>query len=228
MTPRLPDVHRSTNLLLLEEMGFRPARWLPTERGELPPRLRPPAEIVARALALRAVCLWVALDETSLPSGQITGSIQSHALDAAFTDADRKILALSRHDAQDAHMGTIGWRLENLWPLAWILGFEPPPALRGMIDDDTIPGLFAHLPKFDQAVAPFLATARVRPVGEVDAMEDLFYCAHNAVRSAQLGHDTVPEDFDPVADGGVLHERRHALTWALLPGVGWEETDLST
>lgn len=52
--------------------------------------------------------------------------------------------------------------------------------------------------------------------------KDLFYCAHNAVRSAQLGHDTVPPGFHAVVDGGVVHERRHALTWALSLGVAWE------
>ena len=60
-------------------------------------------------------------------------------------------------------------------------------------------------------------------------MEDLFYCAHNAVRTAQMGGKAaVPEGFHPVRDGGAIHERRHSLTWALSPGVEWEETDLST
>jgi hypothetical protein len=48
---------------------------------------------------------------------------------------------------------------------------------------------------------------------------------HNAVRSAQLGEDTVPEGFHPIANGGVIHERRHALTWAISPGVSWEKTE---
>jgi hypothetical protein len=39
---------------------------------------------------------------------------------------------------------------------------------------------------------------------------------------------TVPADFDPIANGGVIHERRHALTWALAPGVSWDDIDLST
>ena len=34
-------------------------------------------------------------------------------------------------------------------------------------------------------------------------LEDVFYCAHNAVRSAQTGSTTsVPKDFHPVRDGG--------------------------
>lgn len=67
-----------------------------------------------------------------------------------------------------------------------------------------------------------------RDANEVHQLEDLFYCAHNAVRSAQLGSDTVPPDFHPVYDGGCIHERRHSLTWALSPDIDWKETDLST
>ena len=59
-------------------------------------------------------------------------------------------------------------------------------------------------------------------------MEDLFYCAHHAVRSAQLGRATVPEGFHPMIDGGVIHERRHALSWMVGGDVSWDETHLGT
>jgi len=58
--------------------------------------------------------------------------------------------------------------------------------------------------------------------------EDLFYCLHNAVRSAQLGSKTVPDGFDPIGNGGVIHERRHSLTWMLSKDISWEDTELST
>lgn len=90
---------------------------------------------------------------------------------------------------------------------------------------------FEFLPAFSATpdeFADFMSSLDVRSVAEVVALEDLFYCAHNAVRSAQLGHNTVPEGFHPVRDGGVIHERRHALTWCLESGVSWDETDLST
>lgn len=58
--------------------------------------------------------------------------------------------------------------------------------------------------------------------------EDLFYCLHNAVRSAQLGRKTVPLNFDPIMNGGVIHERRHSLTWMVSKDIDWDETDLST
>ncbi|MEY3241707.1 MAG: hypothetical protein RIR11_3146 [Bacteroidota bacterium] len=56
----------------------------------------------------------------------------------------------------------------------------------------------------------------------------LFYCLHNAIRSAQCGDDTVPPGFDPISNGGVIHERRHSLTWMLSKGIEWDDTDLST
>jgi hypothetical protein len=48
------------------------------------------------------------------------------------------------------------------------------------------------------------------------------------VRSAQLGGKTVPNNFDPIGNGGVIHERRHALTWMLSKGTTWDNTDVST
>lgn len=210
--------HRTANLRMLTAMGFRVASWLPLQRGGAPRALRPVEEILARALALRAVCVWVALDEAHLPSAAIETGILAHGIDTAFTDVDRDILRLSRQDAQERHLGTIGWRLENLWPLAWILGFEPQPGLRGMIDEDVVPSLLAHFPKLDEPLAPFL-TARVRPLHEVVALEDLLYCAHNAVRSAQLGGETVPEGFDPrqkearSTSAGVLSPGHCPLAW---------------
>jgi len=116
-----------------------------------------------------------------------------------------------------------------MWPLAWALGFALVPDVGGaMIDGDVIRALGEFLPNFDQSTDDLLARARPRSAAEVCDLEDLFYCAHNAVRSAQLGHDTVPRGFDPTVQGGVVHERRHALTWMISPGVDWDDTDLST
>ncbi|MBX3275809.1 MAG: DUF4272 domain-containing protein [Sandaracinaceae bacterium] len=148
---------------------------------------------------------------------------------SALTVEEQALLDLPREEAA-AHRGVIGWSLENLWPLAWALGFEPEPTVDGpMIGEPIIRALFFEfLPGLDATVADLLAKAKPRSLEEVARREDLFYCAHDAVRSAQLGEDTVPEGFDPRADGGVVHERRHALTWMLSAGVGWDDTDLGT
>jgi hypothetical protein len=88
-----------------------------------------------------------------------------------------------------------------------------------MIPDEIIRGLLWK----------FAAKGKLaREPNEVLDLEDLFYCAHNAGRSAQLGGKTVPKGFHPIAGTGVIHERRHALTWATSPRVKWDDTDLST
>jgi hypothetical protein len=220
--------HRDSNLRLLQPLGFRVAPGLPVERQDGATQLRPSTEILGRALALRAVCFWVAATEEMVPSATIAARAYSDDVKPYLTHADEGILTLPRADAHEQHIGTIGWRLENIWPLAWILGFDPKPALQGMADDSIISKVMTFLPRDSQTAASFLKDSRIRPLSEVDALEDLFYCAHNAVRSAQLGGDAVPKDFDPISDGGVVHERRHALTWALSPGVAWDDTDLST
>ena len=99
-----------------------------------------------------------------------------------------------------------------------------------MIDGDTIKSIaIDFLPTNAAAGANFLASAKLRPEANIIALEDLFYCTHNAARSAQTGNDgTVPPGFHPVNSGGVVHERRHALTWLLSDGVSWDETDVST
>jgi hypothetical protein len=95
-----------------------------------------------------------------------------------------------------------------------------------MIGGQQVQTLFAFAAEL---AAPDAAIAGAPAERKVQQLEDLFYCVHNAVRSAQLGHaDRVPEGFHPVRDGGCIHERRHALTWTLSPGVDWDDTDLST
>lgn len=199
---------REKNLATLKELGFKVAPSLPTKRDS--EHLRPPLQIVERFFALQALFLWVAGDD----------KMTRPDVKKALTPEERSIYEMPRAKAKSLHQGTIGWRLENMWPLAWILGFDPCPPVSGeMIDGKTINAmLFDFEPKKDN----------VRSESDVLDLEDLFYCAHNAGRSAQLGGKTVPKGFHPIAGTGVIHERRHALTWATSPRVKWDDTDLST
>jgi hypothetical protein len=219
---------REANLRTLHSLGFQVASSLPVELDTFPTQLRPADEIAKRALGLLSVGDWVCATETQISSERIRDRIRLLELDAFLTSEDKSVLATPRSHARDAYLGTIGWRLENVWPLGWILGFETPPTVQGMVSDETIAALLSFF--YGKTSGLDFLTTRLSPrkVAEVSALEDLFYCAHNAARSAQLGESTVPPDFDPIADGGVIHERRHALTWALSPGVDWDDTDLST
>lgn len=222
---------REGNYRSLAERGFRCALWMPLHRAEdHADRLRPIEEIAARLLALEALFLWVAAPENVADSRRLQAFVLRNALRNHLTGEENDILSLPRAEARETHAGTIGWRLENMWPLAWILGFEPaPPFFQGQLPQDVIDRmLFEFLPNLDATTSGFLAATKPRPTAVIAALEDLYYCAHNAVRSAQTGADTVPQEFHPVRDGGAVHERRHSLTWALSPDVAWDDTDLST
>ena len=52
--------------------------------------------------------------------------------------------------------------------------------------------IYDFLPGLDRTIADLLAKAAPRDTADVIALEYRFYGAHNAVRSAQLGGDTVP------------------------------------
>lgn len=218
---------REKNLATLQSLGFRVAKGLPV--AEQAPALRPVAEIAARLRALQCFALYVATDDDDAPEAAIKRAVTRDQVLESFTPHERELYELSREEAHDDYVDTIGWRLENMWPLAWAFGFEEKPALGGEIPHEVIRAmLWEFLPSLEAPLSQWLETVRLRPIAELAAAEDLFYCAHNAARSAQLGGDTVPEGFHAVMDGGVIHERRHALTWMLSPDTEWDDTDLST
>ena len=217
----------------LTEAGFRFAPSLPY-LPEAATR-RPVGDIARRLMALNAVFLWAAPAGAGVRDDTFGPYRQANQLDPFLTDDDQAILATDRATAVARHGNSIGWRLENMWPLAWIVGFDRQPPLRGMIDNDTISPMIGGLLEVFEASLDDLTRNRpdakpLRSADDVLALADLFYCAHNAVRSAQLNPDsgTVPDGFDPGVDGGIIHERRHALTWSVSPGTAWLQTDLST
>lgn len=215
---------RATNLERLSGLGFVVADGLPLLREGR--GVRTPREIATRLCAIDAVFTWVT--DPRVAEARIRGYAERSGLFFAMTDREREIWKRDREQARAAQ-DTIGWKLENAWALAWALGFDPAPAIDGdMIDESTIQAIGEFLPSFDDGVDGLMARATPRSEADLDAMEDLFYCAHNAARSAQLGHATVPRGFHPVVNGGVIHERRHALSWIVSPGTAWDDVDLST
>jgi len=220
------DPVRAANLKRLASAGFKAATWLPRRGSKA--RLRPVEEIAARAAALVALFFWVAAPATQISDADVRKRLDRDSLRDALTEEERTIVALPRKRANELHVDSIGWRLENLWSLAWLLGFENEPDFTGtMIDGATIDPMLDFI-RGKLGVAALLERATPRSNAKALALEDLFYCAHNAARSAQLGSKTAPDGFNPVIGGGVIHERRHALTWATSPGTAWDDTDLST
>ena len=223
-----PEELRSRIFAELEAAGFRPAKSLPLP--DLEQTTRPAREVAARLMALHALLAWVAIPEQRAATPALNSYMERNELRSWLTAEELAIVDLPRHDASEKHLNNIGWRLENMWPLAWVLGFQPAPDLgASLISDEVIQAMMSEfLPGLDADIAAMLTRSVARSSVEIVEMEYRFYCAHNAVRSAQLGSDTVPAGFHPIVHGGAVHERRHSLSWCIAPGVDWGDTDLST
>jgi len=233
-----PQQMRDANLAFLNEHGFKPATWmpLPAEVGQLSEEtgfaggtLRPDIEIAQRLCCHCAVFAWGSAPPEF--ESRITDFIDRNELRSYMTDDELALVDLPKDEATEQFANTVGWRLENMWSLAWILGLEgAPSATTGQLPEEISGGLLSlFLPEFDVTPQELAERGETRPVESVVRMEDLFYLAHNAVRSGQTGRlDQLPDGFHPIVDGGAIHERRHSLTWSLAPGAQWDETDLST
>jgi hypothetical protein len=223
-----PETIRKQSFAFLAAHGFRAADWLPMPEPQR--KLRPAAEIAGRLMGLAAVFIHASAPEEAVATDDLRRFIERNRLRDRLTAEEDSIVALPRNGARASHADSVGWKLENMWPLAWVLGFEAEPTIEASQIDMAVGRaiIVDFLGGTNGSIDDFARGAEVRPRREVVGLEDRFYCAHNAVRSAQLGEETVPEGFDPVAHGGVVHERRHALTWCLSPGISWSETDLST
>ena len=197
------DATREKNLRLLEHAGFRVADSLPLWS---PAELRPAEEILGRLLALKALWLWVDRHPPGESDATVRELIDDGGLRRHLTPEETEILDLSREDALDEH----GER--------WVGRTRPAGRWRGSsdspmpaVDVGQVSGSFGRrlmlqwLPNDAAEARAFRKTCIRRDPGEVQAVHDLFYCAHNAVRSAQTGRDTVPESFDPLMDGGCSH-----------------------
>ncbi len=221
--PWMTDLRRETLSICLDA-EFKPASSLPTEFDK---QLRPSIEIAHRLHSIKALVLWLMVPQENLPNEKILSFINQNNLKDLMTEEEKTILSVSRDDEQARN--SIGWKFENAWPLAWYFGYRAPEIMGQMMTGEEMQEiLMNHTCGIDESIEEWIKNKATVSEENLMQKEDLFYCLHNAVRSAQLGGDTVPSGFDPVGNGGVIHERRHSLTWMLSKGISWEETDLST
>ncbi|MDI9310536.1 MAG: DUF4272 domain-containing protein [Limnohabitans sp.] len=221
--PWMTDV-RLENISICINAGFIPAASLPTE---LERQLRPKIEIAKRLNAITSIILWLLSTEEDISSEEIINFVATNELDLFLTTDEKEILSASRDD-QDLK-DNIGWKFENAWPLAWYFGYKVPDITGEMMTGQQMQEvIFDYTCPFNEKIEDWIKTINTVTNEDLMKTEDLFYCLHNAVRSAQMGSQTVPLTFDPIGNGGVIHERRHSLTWMLSDGIEWDETDLST
>lgn len=213
----------------LEDQGFHWAKSLPSKRDL---ELRPPYEVAQRLAAIAVVGTWVCANEAQAPWGVVAPWADVHGLWAFASRRERAMLDTPRATANEDCLGDIGWSFEGAWSLAWLLGFEDCPLEEfGMMSGDRVTAVAAYGPKVDTDpdLRAWSASHPIRDEEVAIQFEDALYCLHNAGRSAATGAlDAVPDWFHPIRDTGAIQERRHGLSWALSPGVEWDDVDLST
>lgn len=226
------DSVREMNLVIANEAGFfsAPSLPLPSARTSCLGHLRSIKEIAGRLFAMDCTFTWVAYSVEDVESKRILAYRDRNGLDEFLTQEEKDILELSREDAAEQFVDTIGWKLENMWALAWVLGFSVPPGLFGGEIPAEVTQQIIHnfLPGLGKTVADLLSKCTPCSERSVCEHEDLLYVIHNAARSAQMGESTAPAWFHPIVDARAIQERRHALVWCLSPGNDWENIDLST
>ena len=211
---------RKIHLQKLADIGLIAADWMPTANQRLQNKLRPKAEIIKKLMATYITSAWVCAPPEIVSNDEIKNYLVTNQLKKnSFSDKETGWMQTKRAEASQ-FSGEAGWLLENIWSLAWLLGAPGLPTpnigsgqtsheVMGPIRDDFLAGLEKT---FDQ----LMSETRQRRLASVIALEDLMYCAHNAVRTIDIPH------------GGLIHERRQPLTWVLSPGVRWDDTDMST
>ncbi|MEQ3499632.1 DUF4272 domain-containing protein [Tenacibaculum sp. SSH1-16] len=223
-TQKDSSIVRSQSITTCLDAGFHPASSLPTIRET---KLRPADEIAGRLHAIKALVLWLMVPSENLPDEKIINFINQNKLFGYMTLEEKEILDASRNNIELRN--SIGWKFENAWPLAWYFGYDEPEISGQMMTGEQMQEIFINYTcSLDTLISDWLPQQHTLEEEKLVEKEDLFYCLHNAVRSAQLGGNTTPDGFDPIANGGVIHERRHSLTWMLSNGTEWENTDLST
>ena len=127
--------------------------------------------------------------------------------------------ASSRWTAEELHQTSvdISWREEALWALMWSIELvdDLPPTSSATASRSTSASRRTSIPPKGRT------DVALRPLAELAAMLDFYYCLHWHARNAQY-HGQM---WDPEIAPGVVLERRRALEW-LFQDVPWEDVDL--
>lgn len=218
---------RRASLIVTKNFQFKVVGSLPLSSKST---LRKENEVLNQLVSIYAAVIWVSMEENVVSSDRIQTLMKHYGVNAIASEKVSEILATDRSKAKKLYINDIGWMMENLWALSWAMGFDISPNINDeMLGAEVFEPMLKHLSALWKTKKTRVKTVKIRTRAEIQQLEDLFYCAHNAVRSAQTGHKgAIPEGFHPVQHGGIIHEKRHALTWILSPKVKWDDTDLGT
>jgi hypothetical protein len=214
-------------LAIREQSVRRLRRWKLSDPGSLPLHgnddfewVRAPAAVADRCHAIAAA---LALAHRA-PVQTVRGAIDEYGLEPSMGTRELELLRVLEGDedrdeaALQQLLVDIAWREEALHALLWTLRLVddlPPDQMcpKQPVYEQLAPGLDPGKAREDQ---------RMRPLTEIAAMLDLYYCLHWHARKAQYHGDVWDYQIAP----GVVLERRRALEW-LFQDVPWEDVDLA-
>jgi len=176
---------------------------------------RTPREAAERCLGLLAVVTR----SLGRPRDDVLRWLDVHQLNGILSLAEREFLV----DASPPRQAIVdfGWRAEALAALIWALGgIDDLEPLNRQVDLQAI----AMFRTADERPEAFLGAARLRPADELDDAETFLYEQHWRVHDAQLNGTSMP----PELDGGIVYERRYALSWLVGWGDDWDDVPTDT
>ena len=214
-------------LAIREQSVRRLKRWKLADPGSLPLHtaedfdwVRDAADVADRCHAIAAA---LALAHRA-PVRTVREAIEEFGLERSLGTRELELLDVLEGDVEIEQpalqqlLVDVSWREEGLHALLWALGLvgDLPP-------DEMCP----KQPVYEQ-LAPGLqpgnasSDLKLRPLSEIAAMLDLYYCLHWHARKAQYHGDVWDYEIAP----GVVLERRRALEW-LFQDERWEDVDLA-
>jgi hypothetical protein len=221
--PRDYEALRRATVARLAEHGLGDPDALPRLSDDDFRWIRPIDQVVARCHALAGI---IGLQQGADPD-DVSDAMEE--LDLVPWLAGRELLLYEHRtagreatpEALEQAEVDVTWRQEALWALLWalVLVADLPP-------DEDCGDSEAY-----ERLAPGLDPRRtvegvaLRPVDELAAMLDLYYCLHWHQREHE--HFGRRDWSDERLKPGVVWERREALEW-LIQDVPWDEVDAST
>lgn len=202
---------RANSWAHVEQMGLSINPELPfLESGVA---LRDISEITERTLALfAAVSTAFGLSREISLRWVLNNNLQN-----ALTAMEREQLTTESQIVAIAFQAEV----DKLYALAWVLKKVALLEMSGDCPEDLIE-VFPDI-RAGQSASSFRASVSLRGLDEVVQACDTAYCAHWAVRNAQLRRMSVPENIVP----SYVAERRSALDW-VLSVRDWDDRSLDT
>jgi hypothetical protein len=220
-------LHGMDFLAIREQSVQRLGRWKLSDPGPLPLHreqdfdwMRAAPSVANRCHAIAAA---LALAHRA-PVQTVRAAVDDNDLEGSLGARERELLRVREGDvdAGEAELQQllvdISWREEALHALLWALGLVddlPPDQMcpKSAVYELLAPGLDPRNARQD---------VQLRPLAQIAAMLDFYYCLHWHARKAQYHGDVWDYQIAP----GVVLERRRALEW-LFQDAEWEDVDLA-